>query len=348
MSSRSLGDSTRISEQRRLSSKTPYDAGRDDQMRNRSRCALALMILIFVFGTPASAKEPFKNLFPPLASEFVAASADCTAAPCDFQQSGRAAEARDAEMIAEQTAQTPPRPEHTGFGALVYKTAGDVKAFPRRRSTWVILGIGAGAALLAHPADDYVNEHLAGSTAAGRFFAPGKWIGSVWVQGGTAVGLWVVGRYFMSHPEGSGKTNKVSHLGFDLIRAIIEAQGYTQGIKYVVRRDRPTGECCSFPSGHASTTFATASVLERHLGYRAAWPTFLIASYVGMSRLHDNRHFLSDVLFGAALGTATGWTVVGRHGRSDYALAPVITPDGFMVSIVHRSKSPPRTASDVQ
>ena len=63
-------------------------------------------------------------------------------------------------------------------------------------------------------------------------------------------------------------------------------------------------------------------MLERHLGYRGAWPTFVIAGYVAASRLHDNRHFLSDVMFGAALGIASGWAVVGRHGKSNFAVAP--------------------------
>jgi hypothetical protein len=43
-------------------------------------------------------------------------------------------------------------------------------------------------------------------------------------------------------------------------------------------------------------------------------------------------------LFGGALGIASGWTVVGRHGRSNYALAPVAVPGGFMVSI---TRTPP-------
>ena len=78
---------------------------------------------------------------------------------------------------------------------------------------------------------------------------------------------------------------------------------------------------------------AAASVLERHLGYRAAWPTLAIATYVGVSRLHDNRHFLSDVLFGSAIGMATGWTVVGRHGRNEYALVPLPVPGGMGVAL---------------
>jgi membrane-associated phospholipid phosphatase len=238
-----------------------------------------------------------------------------------------------------QQAPPPPEPEHTGFAALVFKTGADFKAFPKRKSTWVILGIGGAAAGLAHPADRRVNARLVGSTSADRFWKPGHILGSTYVQAGTAVGLYVVGRYIVPHAEGASKTNKLSHLGFDLLRAQIVSQALTTGIKVAVRRDRPTGTCCSFPSGHATATFAMAAVFERHLGARASWPTLAIAAYVATSRLHDNVHYLSDVLFGAALGTATGWTIVGTHGRTDYTLAPVPIPGGVMVSVVRTPTS---------
>lgn len=230
-------------------------------------------------------------------------------------------------------AQEPSEPAHTGFKALVFETGSDFKAYPQRQSTWVILGIGGAAAALAHPVDDDVNEKLAGSDAAGKFFAPGKYIGSFYTQVGVATGLYVVGRYIVPHAEGGPKTNKVSHIGFDMLRALIVSQALTQGIKVAARRDRPTGECCAFPSGHASATFATAAVLERHFGYRNSWPMFLIAGYVATSRLHDQQHFLSDVLFGAAVGMSSGWTVVGRHGRPQFALTPVPLRGGMMVMV---------------
>jgi PAP2 superfamily protein len=246
------------------------------------------------------------------------------------------------DEIDQPSAAKPPEPEHTGFKALAIETGRDFKAFPRRQSTWVLLGIGAGAAALVHPLDDNVNEKLTGSDAAGKFFAAGKWIGSAYVQGGTAVGLYLIGRYAMPHPDGAPKTNKVSHLGFDLMRALIVSQAFTQGIKVVGQRDRPTGVCCAFPSGHASASFAAASVIERHFGYRGAWPTFVVASYVAISRLHDNQHFLSDVVFGSALGMASGWTVVGRHGRTNYSMMPVPTRGGVMVSFTKQPRDDAR------
>ena len=225
-----------------------------------------------------------------------------------------------------------PAPRHTGFGAFVRTTASDFAYFPRRPSTWVILGIGAGAALLARPIDDDVNSHLAGAKT-GRFWAPGKIIGSAGTQAAVSLGLYFGGRYLVPAVEGGPRTNKWSHLGYDLLRGQILSQAFVHGIKYTVRRDRPTGECCSFPSGHAASAFVAAAILERHLGYRAAWPTLLVATYVATSRLHDNRHFASDVLFGSAIGMATGWTIVGRHGRNEYTLMPMPVRGGFVLAL---------------
>lgn len=251
-----------------------------------------------------------------------------------------AAPARAQDVPGVRETEEHPTPPHTGFQALVRTTAADFNSFPRRPSTWVILGIGAGAALLARPADDTVNGHIASSDTVASVFAPGKVIGAVGTQAATSIGLYVVGRYLVPAINGERRTNKYSHLGYDLLRAQILSQAFIHGIKYAIRRDRPTGECCSFPSGHAATAFAAASVLERHLGYRAAWPTLVIATYVATSRLHDNRHFLSDVVFGSAIGTATGWTIVGRHGRNEYALVPTPVRGGISIALTrvpHRS-----------
>ena len=231
-----------------------------------------------------------------------------------------------------------PLPEHTGWGTLIKDTGRDFAYFPRRKSTWVLLASGAVAALAVHPADDYVASHIVGNDAADKFFKPGRIIGGTAFQLGTAIGLWAVGRYILPH-EGDSKTNKVSHLGFDLLRAQIVSQAFVHGIKYTAQRDRPTGECCAFPSGHAASAFAAASVIERHFGYRASWPALLAATYVGASRLVENRHWLSDVVFGAALGEAVGWTVVGRHGKSGYALQPVPVRGGMMVAFVRTHDS---------
>jgi hypothetical protein len=211
----------------------------------------------------------------------------------------------------------------------------DFKHFPMRESTWVILGVGGATSYGSHFADDYVQEHIVGNKNADKFFSLGQWVGSSYTMVASSVGLWAVGRYIIGPSADEPKTNKWSEMGFDMMRAQMLAQAVTQGTKQIVRRDRPTGECCSFPSGHAASAFAAASVLERHLGYRGSWPFMIGAMYVGASRLVDNRHFLSDVMFGAAVGTASGWTVVSSKTGANHAyiVQPVAVEGGMMIAM---------------
>ena len=309
--------------------------GRMAHMQTRRLLTLAVLSLILGLPTFARAQQPTEDFSSPLIAN---AFADVV-----VNDLARTAEIPDQSAnLISQGPEAHPTPAHTGFRALASDTWSDFKSFPRRQSTWVILGIGAGAALLAHPADDNLNARLVGSKSADRFWKAGSIIGSAETQIGVSVGLYMIGRYIVppdpDQPATEGtspRTNKWSHMGLDLLRAQIVSQAFVHAIKYSVRRDRPTGECCSFPSGHAATAFAAASVIERHFGYRLSLPAMAIATYVGTSRLHDNRHFLSDVVFGAALGTATGWTVVGRHGRSSYTLMPVAVPGGFAFQFSH-------------
>lgn len=259
---------------------------------------------------------------------FATPAAGQSVSPVDALQTVTAADVQGSPQEAH------PAPAHTGWASLAKDTAQDFIAFPKRKSTWVLLGAGAAAALAAHQGDGYVQTHIVNNRTADRIFAPGKVIGSTYVQIGASVGMWVVGRYIVAPAAGESRTNKWSHIGFDLMRAQIVSQTITHAMKTTIRRDRPTGECCAFPSGHASSAFAAAAVLERHFGYRGSWPAIVGASYVAASRLVDNRHFLSDVVFGAALGTASGWTVVGIHGRDTFALYPVPVRGGVMVSLV--------------
>ncbi len=72
----------------------------------------------------------------------------------------------------------------------------------------------------------------------------------------------------------------------------------------------------SFPSGHAATAFAAATVLALALRRgRATAALFVLAGAVAYSRLYVGVHFPLDVLAGAALGVVTGaatWAVARR------------------------------------
>ena len=212
-------------------------------------------------------------------------------------------------QVVQKPAGPPPTPAHTGVKAMLKGLIGDFRALPGKENLF-IAAVGGAAALAVHPADDSVNAHLVGKGWAKNVFAPGATIGSATTLLPVNATVYVVGRW-RDQP-------KVSHLGMDLLRSLAVAEGVVQTIKYATRRERPDGSGRnSFPSGHSADTFAVATALERHLGWRGAVPAYLVASYVAASRMRENRHFLSDVVFGAAVGTIAGRTVT-RHGREYY------------------------------
>ncbi len=81
--------------------------------------------------------------------------------------------------------------------------------------------------------------------------------------------------------------------------------------------EAPNGEPDPFggawPSGHTSSSFAFAAVLDEYCGPKIGIPAYLLAGLVGWERLDDGEHDLSDVIFGAVLGYVIGKTVSGEH-----------------------------------
>ena len=81
----------------------------------------------------------------------------------------------------------------------------------------------------------------------------------------------------------------------------------TYGIKFISGRVRPDGSNRrSFPSGHTSSSFLAATIAHDLYGSKVSVPAYLLAGLTGVSRIHDNKHYLSDVIFGASLGIALG------------------------------------------
>lgn len=133
-------------------------------------------------------------------------------------------------------------------------------------------------------------------------------------------------------------------------RGMLEAAAFgatsTTLLKLVAGRRRPSETTqvdrwresgSSFPSMHASVTFAVGTVLaesgnddyrwfRRALGYG-------LATAVSYSRVHDGQHWLSDTVAAAALGVATGRFVVHREDarRARYALEMLPLADGAML-----------------
>lgn len=76
------------------------------------------------------------------------------------------------------------------------------------------------------------------------------------------------------------------------------------------------------PSGHASTAYAMFAVLAT---FYDKWPLYVLAQvgglYVSASLIYNNQHFVSDVIWGAALGYYIGRWVV-RHRSSRFRCKP--------------------------
>ena len=220
------------------------------------------------------------------------------------------------------TEPTPPAPKVSrAFSGLFRDTVTDFRGLASTRPL-TILGIGAVAAAAARTADGSMTDMLSRQRVG--FLDAGETLGGARFQLASAVATFAVGQI-------TGNA-KVTAVGADLVSANIVAQTMTGAVKMSMRRGRPDGTQFSFPSGHTSVSFASATVLQRHFGWKAGVPAYAFASYVAASRIHDKRHFLSDVAFGAAVGIVSGWTVtMGRE--TSVTLAPVASPGGGGVSL---------------
>ena len=104
---------------------------------------------------------------------------------------------------------------------------------------------------------------------------------------------------------------------------------YTTILKVSMGRHRPsagasstsfdgfTTDQKSFPSGHTSTAFAIATVIaNKYEETPYIKPiSYGIASLTGLSRINDEKHWASDVFFGAALGYFTSKTILKLHNN---------------------------------
>jgi membrane-associated phospholipid phosphatase len=105
-----------------------------------------------------------------------------------------------------------------------------------------------------------------------------------------------------------------TELGWDLCHALVISTAAATAIKVSVDRTRPDGGSMSFPSGHTTTAFTVAPVLQHHLGWKVGVPAYLAGVVVAAGRMEDRRHYLSDVVFGAGLGIVAGRAVVRGTG----------------------------------
>jgi hypothetical protein len=211
------------------------------------------------------------------------------AVPADWMT--RAAEPAAAPADAGDAVAAPAY--HDYFHALGYSFSRGLFA----REQILPLAIGSAAALAFAPVDREVSDAVRGH--ADGFGRAGEIIGSPLVIGALSGGL-VLGSLATDN-------SRFRAYAFTLSQGLIVSGSVTTAVKLAAQRTRPDGaNQWSFPSGHASATFALATVSSHYYGKKAGIPLYALASLVAASRVEYGKHFPTDVIVGATIGYIAG------------------------------------------
>jgi membrane-associated phospholipid phosphatase len=232
-------------------------------------------------------------------------------------------------------AQSPPIAPDTVAGAPLFTGRDVVRA----------LGF-TGLTIAMFPLDRSIARRLTNERSKANRFLNGasKGVEVIADPGSIVIGssLYLIGR-LTNHPN-------IEDLGWHGTEAVIFGSSITWLIKGVAGRARPfatadttahdfkfgggfgNADRQSFPSGHTTAAFAAASAVTSEA--ERMWPHhfWLVApvmyggaSLVGVSRMYHDKHWASDVVLGAAIGTFSGLKVVRYshthpHNRIDRAI----------------------------
>ena len=212
------------------------------------------------------------------------------------------------------------------FGKRVVVDTWDIVTSPFDWSgkEWAIAGAAVGATVATGL---FVDRQFQSESQESHNPEKDRWSGT-WGELGTIYSvavLGVAGTYGWIADDERGVNVLV-----DGLEASIIASGILCPIlKYTVGRARPndTGQDsdtfnpfsgdASFPSGHTTQAFTVAAVMAFSFDDQpvVGGLAFALASGVGLSRINDDKHYASDVVAGAILGTWVGYEVVHYNRR---------------------------------
>ena len=219
---------------------------------------------------------------------------------------------------------------NTGFLLLfvVAVQAQELRQDMRQLFTYKNLGyaaIGLGVAGAVHPWDGDLKGELKGSFLVERPSDVTDIYGSSSFNLPVSASIWALGKVT--------RRPQWEQLGSTLLRTLAYTQLVVAPVKFAVRRERPdSSNRLSFPSGHTANSFAIARMLDRNYGHRIGIPLYLFSGLVAAGRMEGDRHYLSDVVMGAFLGTIVGSSVTLEPGVR-MGILPQITPNGVRLAL---------------
>lgn len=185
----------------------------------------------------------------------------------------------------------------------------------------VLLSSGVLLHCFAHESfDNYVRERALAWRGGGREVFIDDYL--QYVPFAFAVGLGVLG--VRSEHNLAGRALVFAFSGASIVVL-------TQTVKSLVNSPRPNGnDDRSFPSGHSGIAFAGAEFIRMEYGWGWGACAYAFAAGVGMMRVRNDEHWLSDVLAGAGMGILSAR--IGERLlepamkllRSDVALSPAL------------------------
>lgn len=214
-----------------------------------------------------------------------------------------------AEALPAESSRAPVRP--IVAAARIFRR--DLREFLSPR-TLVIVGAGGAMAgiAVAHEDPQAIVNDFPGSAWEGA-----SNVGNAWGNGALAAGL--AGTLLLAgHATGD---STMFETGFQLARAFVYTGALVEGLKVMVDRTRPDGGKYSFPSGHAAIAATMVPILARGYGLKVGVPAGVLAGLTSIGRLEDRRHYLSDVIFGSALGLSVGLAVSEHDPAHELAFA---------------------------
>lgn len=217
-----------------------------------------------------------------------------------------------------------PTEPHKSF---VKTLGGDLRRFLSRDNAHVALWFGSGA-LAATQWDHRLAERVREKPS--WVFAGGNAGGTLWTELGAGLATFAVGKT-TDRPQ-------IATLGSELLRAQIVSQAFVQSLKLSTGRTRPdASNDRSLPSGHTASAFAMATVLERRLGWKAGIPAYAFGAYVATARIASSKHYMSDVIVGAALGVGAGRAVTFGAGRMRFDVGVAPAARGAVLTFTKRN-----------